>query len=253
MNKRDDIYDFYNYDFMEQKIGAPSDNYLYDYYLKIAKLKNVSDILELGYGTGFLTKILLENNFKVTAIDKSSDAKLYLQKKCIHDNLYNNIIIKDIDILDYKTGRKFDLILAADEFIKHFLTITELDKFFKKANSILNENGVLVTDIRINHDDEFNKINNYPIFTYANPRDGIKNISCSSWKTITINNIVLVHFKYDEISITGNVQNSYIKILKQGRFTVEEMKAIALNNNLSLSTNTIAHPNYCFLLFTKIS
>ncbi|MHC1773805.1 MAG: class I SAM-dependent methyltransferase [Lentimicrobium sp.] len=247
----DNIYNFYNYNFMEQRIGAPPNISLYDYYLNISRLLKVNQILELGYGTGFLTKLLLENNFIITAIDKSQEAKEHLFIKCKNLPTINNLTALASDILDFKTHKKFKLILASDDFIKHFYSKTDLSKFFKKINSLLDEDGVFISDSRIFLTGQLDKIFLYPIFTLDKELNGIKYINCISWNIQTEKNVMLVHFKYEEMNSKGKIIRSFIKILKQGVYNSAEIEFLSKKRNLELELHEEPNLNCNIYFFRK--
>ena len=252
MTDNSSIYDFYNYEFMELGIGASPNKDLYQHYLYLAKTQNQKKVLEIGYGSGLLTKLLLDNHFDVIAIDKSTEAQVFLERKCQSFSFYGKLNIENIDILQYEPNIKFNLICATDEFMNHFLSKNELEIFLSRINSLLNVNGVFITDIRKKQEDDIDKFNQYPIYTFDSEVNGIKHINCISWNTLTKDNIILVHFKYEEINSKGEILKSYIRILKHSKISFEELRILASKNNLSLSIKEEANLDCHILQFTKI-
>jgi len=82
--------------------------------------------------------------------------------------------------------------------------------------------------------------------------DGVKYVSCSSWINLTNDNIVHVNYRYDELNSQGAIINSFIRILRQGNISLDEMRIIASNNGLALIINDQANLDCHILQFTKL-
>ncbi len=250
---KENIFDFYNYEFMDLGVGLTPNESLFQYYVDFSRAIKPSRLLEVGNGTGRLTMSLLRNGFDVTAIDKSDKGRPFLERRYKCEGLLNSLVIEHSDILDYKTADKYDLVVAADEFIRHFLTIDDLSSFIKKIESLLNKDGVLVADIRKQDLPEFGGIFNCPLFTYLIEQNGVKYIQCSSWTEDKKNNVVWVYFKYEELDSMKNLVRSYVKVLKHGRFEFDQIKSIAKNYGMNLHIESGIVPGFDILLFTKIN
>ncbi len=248
----DNIYDFYIPKYMDLGIGCTPNKNLHNYYLEYVLKKKEVHVLEVGYGSGLLTLLFLENNIKVVAIDKSNYSKAFLNNKCLKYNLLANLVIEPIDILEYSTNQKFATILATDDFLINLQTLNKLNLFVSKISQLLGLNGTFITDTRFRDKDEFTGLNCYPIYTLKEEVDGIKYVRCTSWNNLTDENIILVNYQYEEMDSNGVIINSFIRILKQGIFTFEELKMIANKNNLSLSIKEECSLGCHIFLFTKI-
>ncbi len=247
-----DIYDFYIPKYMELGIGSAPNKNLHNYYLEYVLKKKEVCVLEVGYGTGLLTIPLLKEKIKVIAIDKSNTSKLFLNKKCQGQFFFDNLQIETIDIIEYNSHKKFNTIIATDEFLIHFLSSNQLDLFLKKVSQLLNINGEFVTDIRNSNEDEFTKLNCYPIYTLDEELEGVKYIRCTSWNNLSVGNIVLVNYKYEELDSSGRIINSFIRILRQGKFSFEDLRKLATKNDLSLSIKNEVDLDCSILQFIKI-
>ncbi|MPL99927.1 hypothetical protein SDC9_46149 [bioreactor metagenome] len=245
------IFDFYNYSFMELGVGASPNNKLYEFYHKLAKKQTCQSIIEIGYGTGKLTKILLDSQLKVVAIDKSTKSKEFLEKKCNASIQSGDLLIHNCDILEFDSAEKFDLIIAVDEFISHFLSEFEINRFLNKINNLLTNNGAFITDIRLDYDSDFNHVTQYPLFTFVENINGVKYINCSSWKILTDDKIIFIHYKFEELDESGTIIKSYIRILKHGKISFDVLKRSAIKNNLSLHIKTQNNLNCIILKFIK--
>ena len=97
--------------------------------------KEYKNILEIGCGTGFLTKLLNKNiKFETyTTIDIVGECKDYIQS--INPNI--NFIKGDIEKTELT--KKYDLIISNAVF----QWITNFEKFINTLNANLNDNGIL--------------------------------------------------------------------------------------------------------------
>lgn len=249
---KNNIYNFYIPKYMELGVGSTPNKNLYSYYLDFVLTKKEMQVLEIGYGTGLLTLPLLKNKIKVRAIDKSIESKLFLKKKCKEHILTDNLEIETIDILEYSPDNKFTTILASDDFLVHFLSLNELNLFLCKIAHLLHRNGEFVTDVRNRYEDELTKLNCYPIYTLDEEIDGVKHIRCTSWNNLSDGNIVLVNYKYEELDSSGKIINSFVKILRQGKISFEDLRILAAKNSLSLSIKNEIDLDCSILKFIKI-
>lgn len=98
--------------------------------------KNYPHILELGCGTGLLTKLVAKNlNYSsYTAIDIVKECETYI--KNINDKI--NFITGDIESIDL--NRKYDLIVSNAAF----QWLNEFEPFIKHLKNHLSDNGVIL-------------------------------------------------------------------------------------------------------------
>jgi malonyl-CoA O-methyltransferase len=102
---------------------------------KIQK-KRFENVLEIGCGTGFLTKLLTEKiNYKsYVATDIVEECKLFISK------IDKNIEFTPCDIEKFKPDRKFDLIVSNAVF----QWVTDLSFLIKNLKSYLSQDGIIV-------------------------------------------------------------------------------------------------------------
>ncbi len=107
-----------------------------NYFLK-ENIKN-SDVLELGVGTGKYTKILLENNNRITGVDinshlfKLSNVEFY-SCNCLEIDKYIPL------------EKKYDYIVSF--WMTEYLSKSELDILFSKLKNFLREDGMIIITI----------------------------------------------------------------------------------------------------------
>lgn len=101
----------------------------------------VKTILEIGSAVGYsaIKMALLNNNIKITTIERDINRYNEALKNIKSLNLENQITIINIDAFEYIDTKKYDLIFidaAKAQYIK----------FFEKYKNNLEKNGVIVTD-----------------------------------------------------------------------------------------------------------
>ncbi len=112
-------------------------NYLTDYIKK----NNIQNILEIGSAIGYsaIKMALVNENIKVTTIEKNKTMYEIALKNINNFNLSSQICILNEDALDVDIVDKYDLIFidaAKSQYIK----------FFNKFKDNLTANGVIITD-----------------------------------------------------------------------------------------------------------
>jgi len=105
-----------------------------------ALLLSKGKVLDVGCGAGSHSLYLQkEKNLEVTAIDISNNAVKACQLRGILD------VIR-IDILEYKSGKKFDTILVLMNGTGIFGKLEHVSKYLQKLKSLLTENGQILID-----------------------------------------------------------------------------------------------------------
>jgi len=107
-------------------------------YIKSFGIKG--DVLELGCGTGNFTTRLLDDGFKVVAVDISQQMLNVASQKC-KDN--RPIFIQE-DMLKFKSPVAFDTVLVACDGVNY---VSNANKLFKNVYSYLKKDGVFVFDV----------------------------------------------------------------------------------------------------------
>ncbi|MBR3523559.1 MAG: O-methyltransferase [Bacilli bacterium] len=102
---------------------------------------NIKTILEIGSAVGYsaISFALLDKNIKVHTLERDVERYNEAIKNINEFNLNNQIIIKNVDALEYELDDTFDLIFidaAKSQYIK----------FFEKYKHNLTTNGVIITD-----------------------------------------------------------------------------------------------------------
>lgn len=156
-------------------------SFLADKYLALLtkKLNKPSEIIDIGAGTGILTKRLLDYGFNVTAVDISKEMLDELKKGCQSDRL----TCSNTNVFDLKTtfsAKKFDAAVSR-WVIPHF---PNWFCIIENVSGILKEGGYFLFDICCQQNYELANGNNYfdkKIFGYDNNnKNPAKNFYASS-------------------------------------------------------------------------
>lgn len=108
------------------------------------ELKNKRNILEIGCGTGEITKRLGDRNYKITAVDLSENMLVKAYEKL---RTMSNIRIMKGDGRNITIDKKFDAVVSTCDVINYLLDIEDLRKYLNNSYKLLNEDGKLIFDI----------------------------------------------------------------------------------------------------------
>ena len=104
--------------------------------VSLVEKKDIDAVLELGCGTGLLTKKLTQKiRFKTyTAIDMVKECENYIR------NISEKIEFIPDDIENFKSGKKYDLIIsnASVQWVE------DMESFLKNIKNLLSDNGIFI-------------------------------------------------------------------------------------------------------------
>lgn len=120
-----------------------------DFYLSLASEKT-SNILDIGCGTGILSRAFAEkNNATVVACDPSP-AMLSIAKQNDHDKKVEWILAT---AQEYRSPILFDLIVMSGHTFQVFLTDEDILSVFTAIKTLLKPNGIFAFETRNPHKD----------------------------------------------------------------------------------------------------
>lgn len=153
-NKFSTVYDKLMKDFDYDKV--------FHFMLEKTNLKEGSRVLELGCGTGELTKRLCKN-FSVVALDLSSEMLSVADRKLRN----KRVNLLNIDMRDINFNAEFDLVISACDSINYILDEKEIIDLFKSVKNSLVDNGYFLFDLNTEY-----KFKNLPE-TFIDEEDGV--------------------------------------------------------------------------------
>ncbi len=101
-------------------------------------------ILEIACGTGAVTRILADENYRITAFDISEEMLVHAYEKL---RKYPNVEILNMDMKKISLNRKFDVALCCCDGINYLLDESELEDFFKSVHELIDYKGVFIFDL----------------------------------------------------------------------------------------------------------
>lgn len=107
------------------------------------KLNGKRKILEAACGTGSVTKLLAENNYKVTAFDLSEDMLMRAYEKLKRSPMVRFL---NQNMVNFKIDDKFDAAICCCDGI-NYLTKEEVSLFFKRVYHHLGEGSKFIFDM----------------------------------------------------------------------------------------------------------
>lgn len=104
--------------------------------------KNISNILDLGCGTGEIL-VRIYDKYSCDGLDISSDMLKKANIKLKNKNV--NLFLGDMR--EFSTGKKYDLIFSFFDTINHLTSIEDLEDTFKSVYNSLEINGIYLFDV----------------------------------------------------------------------------------------------------------
>ncbi|MGD9568546.1 MAG: class I SAM-dependent methyltransferase [Sedimentibacter sp.] len=120
----------------------------------INKIGSNRKILEAACGTGSITRLLAENNYKVTAFDISHDMLMRAYEKLGRSP---GVKLLNMDMTSFKIDDKFEAAICCCDGI-NYITENQIRMFFKNVYNHLNENSRFIFDMstKYKYDSLFN-------------------------------------------------------------------------------------------------
>ena len=100
-------------------------------------------VLEIACGTGAVTRVLADENYRITAFDISEEMLVHAYEKL---RKYPNVEILNMDMKNISLDRKFDVALCCCDGINYLIDDNELVDFFKSVHEHLDDKGVFIFD-----------------------------------------------------------------------------------------------------------
>lgn len=120
----------------------------------INKIGDSRKVLEAACGTGSITRILADNNYRVTAFDLSQDMLMRAYEKLGRSP---GVKLLNMDMTNFKINDKFDSAICCCDGV-NYITENDLKQFFKTVYNHLNDNSKFIFDMstKYKYDSMFN-------------------------------------------------------------------------------------------------
>ncbi|MBV6478040.1 MAG: Trans-aconitate 2-methyltransferase [Ignavibacteria bacterium] len=181
---------------------------------KIRKLSpSAKNILELGCGTGN-NLYVLEKKFSTRGIDNSPAMLEIAAGKTVNTEYFEE------DIINYRSEKKFDVIICLYDTINHLLKYNDWENLFSNTHRNLSKNGIFVFDM--------NTLFKLELISAISP---IVNKSGE--------NILLANIKKRK----GNIYNWNLKLFEKksrGMYKLHETNILETSYEISLIVNKLS-------------
>ena len=111
------------------------------------KLEEKKTILEAACGTGSITRLLADNNYKITAFDLSGDMLMRAYEKLNHSPM---VRLLNQNMVDFKINEKFQAAICCCDAI-NYLNKEEVSLFFHRVYEHLCEGSKFIFDMSTKH------------------------------------------------------------------------------------------------------
>lgn len=141
--------DFYSPDLFDASAGDADDEAMIARYIG-ALPEEPTLIADIGAGTGRMTLRFIELGHRVIAIEASKNMADRLRQKVakLPSKNSNRVEVIENSLKQVPTNATANVIIAADDFLSHFLDIHDLQEAFQQMSNLLENDGLLFTDIR---------------------------------------------------------------------------------------------------------
>lgn len=147
-------------------------------------------VLECGCGTGEITLRLKRMGFDIAATDISSDMLAVASEKARHGGLRIPFLQMDMRCLSFP--KRFDAVIAPCDCVNYLTSLSDAERFFSSAYSVLKDGGRLIFDISSRY--KFGKI------LGTNTFSDIREEACYIWRN-----------NYDDVSKLIEMQLEFFK------------------------------------------
>ena len=195
----------WDYEFRKQGDTRKNAQPRYDYLLRlILKYYNRGDLLEIGFGDGYLLKRAFKKGFRIFGIDISSENVKSTTEVFRREGVDSNLSVQNVEKLEFD-----DLlfnIAVASEVIEH-LNETQLSKAVKEIHRVLKSGGIFIGTVPAYEKIESNivvcpycgnKFHRWGHFQSFDEEEIKKILFENGFKVLKVNRVFILN-KYDNI------------------------------------------------------
>lgn len=179
------------------------------------RLDGKKDILEIGCGTGEITKRLGEKNYKITAVEPSENMLVKAYEKL---RKIPNIRIMKGDGRSIQMDKKFDAVVSACDVVNYMLKDKDLEDFIVNSWNLLKEDGMIIFDIS-----SYNKLKNIlGNNTFVSEEEGIFYV----WENNFVEEKDISEMTLNFFIKDGDSYKRITEVQSQRAFKVEKVKEV---------------------------
>ena len=231
------ISDFYDPDLFDQEIGDADGKETVEKYIDFVGCSPTT-VVDIGAGTGRITKRLLDENHSVVAIDRSERMIEALRRKTkILDHDPRKLTVLCSSFGQNVTDKVSKVAVAPDDFLLHLLDLEDLSSFFLAANSWLEPAGRLLTNIRPRILDDL-PLSGDPLPVKTFGIQEVQNGFCCVYFSESFDlysRMLNTSFEYRMSDTDGNIASNWFRTLKQRLHTEQEVISSATSAGFKLS------------------
>ncbi len=182
-------------------------------YILDAYDKKPHDVLEMGCGTGNLTRLLCKEGYNVIAFDLSEDMLSIAYNKL---DSYRSIQLLKQNMIDFNLNKEFDMVVSACDSINYITDYSELMKAFANVYSHLRPGGVFIFDVNSHYklkniigNNTFVEDQEDVFYVWENEYDEVNNI-CEFYITFFVKEQSL-YKRFEEIHVEKAYTSSEIE------------------------------------------
>ena len=123
-----------------------------EYMMTLLKENGVSggmSVLELGCGTGTVTRMLSKSGYDCVGLDMSEDMLSIASDKTFEEDLH--IIYTCQDMRDFEVPYSMDAMISIGDSMNYITCVDDLENVFSCVRENLKENGVFIFDLKTIH------------------------------------------------------------------------------------------------------
>ena len=123
-----------------------------EYMMTLLKENGVSDgmsVLELGCGTGTVTRMLSKSGYDCVGLDMSEDMLSIASDKTFEEDLH--IIYTCQDMRDFEVPYSMYAMISIGDSMNYITCVDDLENVFSCVRENLKENGVFIFDLKTIH------------------------------------------------------------------------------------------------------
>ncbi len=196
----------------------------FNFYLEIFKKLNINPelILDLGCGTGDITRLFAEKGYDLIGIDISFDM-LNIARE---ENSHKNILYLNQDMREFELYGTVDVIYSSLDCLNYITDKRDLKKVFSLCHNYLNPDGLFIFDI--NTEFKYENILDKNTFVYDNENAYLV------WQSEYDKKRKICTFFLDMFYKNNEVYERFYEEQEQRAYSLDDFKKIAYSTGFEI-------------------